>query len=119
MIKKIGVVILAFVVLISVIFVLFYKTINVKLNETFVLRMGQVARLEQSGLEIKILKFINSPCPPRMQCIWSGYGVVFEYRLGDKVMSGVNLANAFGYRVNLIESRDNLYVKLTISKDVN
>ena len=51
------------------------KTMAVESGKAFVLRKGQRAKLKDADVFIQIAGFINSPCPKRARCIWSGQKV--------------------------------------------
>jgi len=86
------------------------------LGEPFTLGLNQVATITDTGLEVEITGFINSPCPKGAQCIWSGVGIDFTYRLNGKVEKGVNLTEAFGYQVVIGETDYETYANLTVEK---
>ncbi len=89
----------------------------VKLGEEFVLGENQGAKLEGTGFGIRILKFFNNPCPPNVECFWSGIGIQFEYRYDGEVKSGINLVKAFGYRTTIVQSDYKSHAVLRITKD--
>jgi len=89
----------------------------VKLEEEFVLGENQGAKLGGTGFAIKILRFFNSPCPPDVDCFWSGIGIQFEYRYDGEVKSGINLVKAFGYRTTIVRSDYESHAVLRITKD--
>ena len=66
------------------------------LEEEFTLHKGETAELKGACLEIEIKRFFNQPCPPNVQCVWSGVGIEFEYRCDKKVQKGINLVKVFG-----------------------
>ena len=88
--------------------------INVDLGKEFILRENQTALLNGTSLQIKITGFINSGCPEGGGCFWEGKGIVFEYSLNGEVKKGVNLHQAFGYSVDIIDSDYKTYAKLRI-----
>ncbi len=71
------------------------NTVSVSLGQQFTLKKGQVAKIADTGLEIEITAFYNSPCPAGVQCVWSGVGIGFEYRFNGQVQKGINLVQAF------------------------
>ena len=54
------------------------ETLYAGLGEEFVLHENQSAIIEPDGLEVRVIGFIYSPCPPDAVCVWSGLGVVLE-----------------------------------------
>ncbi len=90
---------------------------SIKLGDEFTLKEDQRARLEGTGFELKIVRFFNSPCPPDVECVWSGVGIAFEYRYNGQVKRGINLVKAFGYRTIIIRSDYESYAVLRIERD--
>lgn len=93
------------------------ETLHVALGEEFTLHENQSAIIEPDGLEVRITDFIYSPCPQGAVCVWSGLGVGMEYELGTQVKTGMNLAQAFGYRTEIIETDYKTYAKLKVVKE--
>lgn len=58
---------------------------TVSLGDEITLGENETVILNQPEVSIKVVRFINSPCPSGVQCIWSGQAVSFELRVGDKV----------------------------------
>lgn len=85
-------------------------------GDIFILRKGEAVQISQAGPEIKIDWFYNSPCPTDVQCIWSGVGIVFEWTYKNEIRKGVNLTQAFGYRVEILETDYESYAKLVFEK---
>lgn len=90
------------------------KPITVSLGAEFTLHEGQTAKVGDTGLEVTVLKFYNSPCPPKGQCIWSGVGVGLQYRLGAETKEGIDLVRAFGYRTEIIKTDYKTYATLKV-----
>jgi len=90
---------------------------SVRLGEEFILKENQGVTVEGTGFELKILKFFNNPCPPNVECFWSGVGVEFEYRYDGQVKRGINLVRAFGYRTTIVRSDYGSYAVLRITRD--
>ena len=88
----------------------------VRLGEEFVLSQNQDAKLEGAGFSVKILRFFNNPCPPNVDCFWSGIGIQFEYGYDGEVKRGINLVKAFGYKTTIIRSDYESYAVLMITK---
>lgn len=63
------------------------KKIPVELGKEFHLKKGELAMLEDGRATLRVVKFINSPCPKGARCIWSGLKVVLELRVGGKAMA--------------------------------
>jgi len=93
------------------------ETLHVGLGEEFVLHENQSAIIEPDGLEVRVTDFIYSPCPEGAVCIWSGLGIGMEYRMGGQVVSGINRAEAFGYRTEFIETDYKTYAKMKVVKE--
>jgi hypothetical protein len=89
----------------------------VRLGEEFVLGENQGAKVEGTGFAVKILKFFNSPCPPNVECFWSGIGIKFEYQYDGQVRRGINLVKAFGYRTTIVRSDYESHAVLMITRD--
>jgi hypothetical protein len=90
---------------------------SIKLGDEFILKENQKVRLEGTGFELKVVRFFNSPCPPDVECVWSGIGIEFEYRCDGQVKRGVNLVKALGYRTIIIRSDYESYAVLRIERD--
>lgn len=61
------------------------KTIPVELGKEFRLRKGEVAAIAGTKATLRIVKFINSPCPKGAYCVWSGQAVYTELTVDGKV----------------------------------
>jgi len=90
---------------------------SVRLGEEFTLKESQRIMLEGTGFELQILRFFNNPCPPNVECVWSGVGIEFEYMYRGQVKRGINLVRAFGYRTTIIRSDYESYAVLRITRD--
>jgi hypothetical protein len=86
------------------------------LGQPFTLGKNQIATISDTGLEIEITGFVNSPCPKGAQCFWSGQGINFTYRMKGKIESGINLMQAFGYQAVLGETDYETYANLIVEK---
>lgn len=62
------------------------KTIPVELGKEFRLRKGEVAAVAGTKATLRIVKFINSPCPKGARCVWSGLAVITELSVDGKVV---------------------------------
>jgi hypothetical protein len=62
------------------------KTIPVELGKAFRLMKGEVASIAGGRATLRIVKFINSPCPKGAYCIWSGQAVITELTVDGKVV---------------------------------
>ena len=91
--------------------------LSVRLGEEVTLKENQGVMLEDTGLKLKILKFFNTPCPPNVECPWSGIGIEFEYSFNGQRRRGINLIKAFGYRTHVIRSDYETYAVLRITRD--
>jgi hypothetical protein len=90
------------------------KTITTSLGQQFTLKQGQTAKISSIGLEVEITEFYNSPCTG--QCVWSGVGLGFEYRLNGEVQKGITLVQAFGYQTTIIKTDYETYANLIVEK---
>ena len=63
----------------------FAKTVPVELGKEFRLRKGEVAAIAGTKATLRIVKFINSPCPKGARCVWSGLAVYTELTVDGKV----------------------------------
>ena len=91
--------------------------LSVELGQEFELKKGQRAGVAGTGFELTILNFFNSPCPPGVQCVWSGIGIEFEYRYNGQLKRGINLVKAFGYQTDVIRSDYESYAILRVTQD--
>ncbi len=94
----------------------FLPTLHAGLGEEFVLHKGQSAIIEPDGLEVKLVDFIYSPCPPDAVCVWSGLAVILEYRINGQLVNDTELAKTFGYKTEIIDSDYKTYAKLKVVK---
>lgn len=62
------------------------KPLTVELGKEFRLRKGEVAAIAGTRATVRIVKFINSPCPKGAQCVWSGLAVITELSVDGKVV---------------------------------
>ena len=90
------------------------KNNTVSLREQFTLKKGQVAKIADTGLEVGITAFYNSPCPAGVECFWSGVGIEFEYRFNGQVQKGINLVQAFGYQTTIVKTDYEIYANLVV-----
>ncbi|GEM_PF-2531957 len=89
---------------------------SVALGEKFTLKKNQSAKIGNTGLEITITEFYNSPCPPKAQCFWSGVGIDFEYHFNGEVKKGIDLVQAFGYQTKIVATDHTTYATLIVQK---
>lgn len=61
------------------------KTVPAELGKEFRLKKGEVAALAGTKATVRIVKFINSPCPKGAYCVWSGQAVYTELTVDGKV----------------------------------
>jgi len=90
--------------------------ITVSLGQQFTLKKDWVAKIADTGLEVEITAFFNSPCPAKVQCVWSGVGIGFEYRFNGEVQKGIDLVQAFGYQTTIIKTDHEIYADLVVEK---
>lgn len=64
----------------------FAKAIPVELGKEFRLRKGEVAAIAGTKATLRIVRFINSPCPEGARCVWSGQAVITELSVDGKVV---------------------------------
>ena len=93
------------------------REFSVGLGEEFRIAKEERAEVRETGFQLQILSFFNSPCPPNVKCFWSGVGIEFEYRHEGLTMKGINLVEAFGYKVTVIASDYESYAILKITRD--
>lgn len=89
------------------------NNMTVLLGQPFTLGKDQIIKIANTGLEVKITDFYNSPC---VQCIWSGVGIGFEYHLNGLVQKGINLVQAFGYQTTVIKTDNKTYANLIVER---
>jgi hypothetical protein len=65
----------------------FAKDIPVELGKEFRLKKGEVASVAGTKATLRIVKFINSPCPKGARCVWSGQAVFTELTVDGKVVT--------------------------------
>ena len=90
------------------------KGSNIELGQEFTLEKDQIVNISNTGLKIKIKEFSYNPCST--ECIWSGIGINFEYNLDEKIENGMNLVQAFGYQINIIDTDYKTYANLIVIK---
>ena len=88
----------------------------VALEEEFEIRKGQTVSIKNTNFQIEILAFFNQPCPPNVNCIWSGVGIEFEYRSDGLSRRGINVMEAFGYKITLVKTDYESFAILRITK---
>lgn len=64
----------------------FAKTVPVELGEEFRLKKGEVAAIAGTKATLRIVRFIDSPCPKGARCVWSGLAVITELTVDGKVI---------------------------------
>lgn len=94
---------------------------TVSLRQRFTLKKNQFAKIADTGLEIGIIQFYNSPCPGPNDpegtvCDWSGVGIEFEYRFNGEVLSGINRTSAFDYQTTIVKTDHETYASLVVEK---
>ena len=62
------------------------KTIPIELGKAFRLKKGEIAAIPGGRATLRIAKFINSPCPKGVYCIWSGQAVITELTVDGKIV---------------------------------
>lgn len=77
------------------------KRIKAELGKPFVLRKLQAADLKGTDASIRIMGFINSPCPKGARCVWSGQAVHLELTVAG---STVALDGNAPYSVDILSS---------------
>ena len=92
------------------------RNFSAALGKEFDLRLGQTAEIKGTGLTITVKQFFNSPCPPGARCVWSGVGALLEYRKDGETKQGIDLAEAFGYRTEIVRTDHESYVRLVVRK---
>ena len=92
------------------------NTVSVSLGQHFTLKKWQVAKIANTGLEVEIVAFFNSPCPAGAQCFWSGVGVAIECRLNGQVQKGFDRVRAFGYQTTVVNTDHETYANLVVEK---
>jgi len=89
---------------------------TVELGNEFTLGLGQVATVYQGGLKVKVVHFYNNPCKPGVQCFWSGQGVELQYTSGNEVKTGIDITEAYGYKITIKKTDYETYVVLVVEK---
>ena len=93
------------------------KIIKADLGKQFTLKKAQYAMIGDTGLEVEVTEFYNSPCPPDVTCIWSGVGTAFEARmLFETTAQGVDAVDAFGYHIEVVKSDNETYANFIVQK---
>lgn len=92
------------------------NTISASLGKEFTLRENQTATITGTSLTVKLTQLINGYCPDGVNCFWSGMGLELEYRLGQEIKKGINLMQAFGYRITIVKTDYNTYATLIVEK---
>ena len=91
-----------------------YETLYVSLGEEFTLHKNQTAVIEAEDFSVRVVEFYNSPC--RGVCVWSGVGIRFEYNHNGETLSGTDLAYAFGYQTDIIDTDHETFALLKVEK---
>lgn len=52
-------------------------------GQSFKLTPGEAIHIERAGIMLRLKSLIYSPCPRGARCVWSGMGVMIEFRRGD------------------------------------
>lgn len=86
-------------------------TYAVNLGEKFTLKKGESAQLKNTNVELKVIRFIYSPCPKDAMCVWSGLDVIHELTIDGKQYP----PNKTHYNINLIESDYKNHATYTIT----
>jgi hypothetical protein len=86
-------------------------TYMVAAGESFTLKKGESAQLKNTDVVLKVISFVNSPCPKNAQCIWSGLAVNHELTIAGKPYKDYDSH----YNVNLIGSDYTSYATYTIT----
>ena len=99
---------------------------EINLGDEFTLGKNEMVKINNTGLEIKIVKFYNSPCPVGSQCIWSGMGIDFECYLNGQLEGTELMQGPFsyyqrkifktGYQMKIIKTDYETYANLIITK---
>lgn len=92
----------------------FAKPVPVELGKEFRLKKGEVAAIGGTKATLRIVRFINSPCPKDARCVWSGQAVITELSVGGKVVDPK--AKDFPYVVFVKESDYKTYAVLVVDK---
>ncbi len=92
------------------------KHFAVELGEEFRIAKGQTASIAGTDFQLEILAFFNQPCPPNVNCIWSGVGIEFEYRNDRLSRRGINVMEAFGYKITVIQTDYESFAILRVTK---
>lgn len=62
------------------------KMIPIELGKAFRLKKGESAAIPGGRATVRIMKFINSPCPKGAYCIWSGQAVITELTVDGRIV---------------------------------
>jgi len=92
------------------------NSLTVSLGQQFGLKKNQFVKIANTGLEIGIIEFYNSPCPKDAQCFWSGVGIEFEYHFNGEVQKGIDLVQVFGYQTTIVKTDNETYANLVVEK---
>lgn len=82
------------------------------------IRVGQrdCVELKDSGYTVTILEFYNEPCPPEVQCIWSGVGIGFKHQFYNQVMQGLDLIQAFDFDLTVHETDNESFAVISVKR---
>ena len=89
------------------------KPVPAELGKPFRLKKGEVAALAGTKATLRIVKFINSPCPKGVHCIWSGQAVITELAVDGKVVPAKS--KDFPYDITVKESDYKTYAVLVVA----
>ena len=92
------------------------NAVPITLGQKFTLKKDETAKLADTGLEIEITQFFNTPCPKTVQCVWSGVGVQLLARMNGQTQKGMDALQAFGYITRIITSDHATYADIIVSQ---
>lgn len=89
------------------------KDVPAELGRAFRLEKGQTAVLDGGKAALKIVRFVDSPCPKGARCVWSGRAVIRELSVAGKV---VRDEKASPYDVAVASSDYRTYASFVVRK---
>jgi hypothetical protein len=95
--------------------------IEASLGEKFRVGESHFTKIEEEGLESRILEFVYSPCLEDTYCIWSGTRVDIEFTKDNEIVyKGFELEEdfrfIFDYKVTMLETDYKTYADLKVER---
>ena len=95
--------------------------VTASLGQRFTIGETHFTIIEEEGLEVRVLEFINSSCPEGAYCTWTGKRVDIEFTKDNEIVyKSFDLEDdfrfVFGYKVTMLKTDYETYVDLKVEK---